>query len=389
MKCCKKTALALAVGSLLASLLGGCGLVREYYQRWDGHVDTSLREPTGWYEHAEARNETHDLVVPAGLDEPPVDNSMDVPVPGNASGPVGESMDVRPPIVPLRSDLGLRGQWGAGEAIVWFERGGSHGIFDEESAWALLDSLLKQMRVGVGKVTDGAYELTTMSADYNEYGAPYNAADLSSNALRYHQIYKIRVGRNDYGEVGIATQLIGSMTMLSSGYMLENLLSDIELQRFSTGFANNVIRMLDKRAHEGDQSVDYVDVTLGRDNNNQDCLVVTAPYKVVWDSVKSMLPKYSFKVKEYSLSSGTITVEAEEEEAEFFRQRGVQPFSLEDGTYKLRVGELQGKATITFYNGDDKPLSPSEVGRIYSGFSQALAREIESYRSQALQPGGQ
>ena len=208
-------ALSMAVAS---TQLAGCNIIRHWWQYFDGTVDTSLREPTGYYEHAEVTDIPDQLVVPPGLAVPPSDRSMDVPMLSYTNtGEIGKDIDVRAPVVPLRSALGVNAQWSAGEAIVWLKQGGAHGIADEKQAWQLLGKVLQRLNIEVGQVTPGAFELTTLAADFNEFGVPYTPANRASHALCYHQIYRIRIGRAQNGDLGIASSVIGLYGALAFG----------------------------------------------------------------------------------------------------------------------------------------------------------------------------
>ncbi|MCR5536302.1 MAG: outer membrane protein assembly factor BamC [Succinivibrio sp.] len=368
-----------ALGTLMCAL-SGCSLVHEYWHVYTKDIGTSQREATGYYQHAKAKEVRTELVVPEGLDKPVKDPTLDIPASViNAQGSVGKEMDVRAPVAPLRSEQGLHSQWMNNEAIVWFEPNGAHGITDEDVAWELLQRVLREMQIKVGKVTEDAYELTTMSADFDEFGAPYNISDLGTRANRYRQIYRIRVGRNSANTLGIATQLIGSMTMLAGGHLMRDVLTPIEQERFAMGFSNQIIHRLEKDMAELRKVPDTLQVTLDKDKNGQQSLMVNAQFEQTFNVLKQMLPEYHWKINEYSLSHGTFKVEVTEEDADFYRSRGVDNFSLEDGDYIVRVGWEQGKSVITFCDSKDIPLEGNVVNRIYSGFSQALTRAFARY----------
>lgn len=382
-----RTILIGALTTLSAAQLSACGVtdvVLDYWEYYMGDVDESLREPTGYYEHAEIKQLPDRLQVPAGLENPPLDRAFAVPdlPPGAESLPVGEQMDIRAPIAPLRSDVGVHSQWRAGEAIVWFEPGGAHGIHSEDEAWFLLGSVLKGMHVEPGKISDEDYILTTKSADFNEFGAPYNESDLGSRALRYRQIYRVRIGRSESGDLGIATSLIGSMTLLASTQKsVENLLSPIEQQRFAMGFSNQIIHLLEERAKAVRNIPEIVNVVLSKDSNNRDCfMVVNVPYEITWKVLHEMLPKYKWTIKSYSLSKGSIQVTIEDDDPDIYHDLGVDSFALEEEDYIIRVGIEGDNCVITFYDDHDKPLDSSLILRMYSGFSKALSRELTQER---------
>lgn len=361
------------------TLLASCNTINEYYQYVSGDVDTSLREPTGYYEHEKVKDVNDQLVVPQGLNNPISDKSLEIQPASANFGPTGEEMDIRAPIVPLRSNLGIEAQWVNNEAIVWLEPYGTHGIKTERQAWELLDKVLRTMGVKVGTITQGAYELTTVASDFNEYGKPYTGVD--TQGLRYSQIYRIRIGRGESGAIGIATSLIGSLTKLSSGRGMDNILSQIEQQRFAMGFSNEIITTLDTVNSTLDTMPDVVSITLDRDNNDQDCFVVNASYTTTWEVLRQMLPNYSFIINEYSISNSLIKVEYDEEDREFFAKRGVDSFNLESGNYIIRVAVEENKSIITFYDEDDKPLKTNTVTALYPGFSKALLKAFEKYNN--------
>lgn len=387
----KKAARVLALTACASSLfaLQGCEMAKEYYEYYLGGIDEGARQPTGYEDLQSVKHEGDRLKVPDGLSDPMQDPTMKVPdISAKAlKYPVGDDLDIRAPVAPFRSELGLHSQWLNGEAIVWFENDGDHMVHSERDAWRLLDKVLKTMHVNPGKVSADDYSLTTAVADFDEFGAPYNAADLGSGAMRYRQVYRIRVGRNDQGELGIASTLIGSMTMLPrTGRNIENILTPIELERFSMGFSNSIIHVLE-RAHEEElQHQGELSISLGRDHNNQESIVVAAKYDDVWNALRNMLPRFGWYITEYSLTNGTIKVDLDDQEPETYQKQHVDSFALDEEEYVLRVGEENGNSVITFYDEDDKALDTATVDRIYSGFSQALSRELTMDNQEQVNP---
>ncbi len=373
--------LTLTAVAVAMSQLAGCGLAQEYYEYYLGGIDEGARQPTGYENLKDVKQEVDRLKVPDGMVDPQQDPTMKVPAISATAlkYPVGDDLDIRAPVAPLRSELGLHSQWLNGEAIVWFESDGEHNVHSERDAWTLLDKVLKSMRVNPGNVSADDYSLTTAVADFDEFGSPYNAADLGSGAMRYRQVYRIRIGRNNQGELGIASTLIGSMTVLPrTGKNLENILTPIELERFSMGFSNSIIHVLEK-AHEAElQDNGELSITLGRDHNNQESIIVAAKYEDVWNGLRNMLPRFGWSITEYSITNGTIKVDLDDQELETYQKQHVDSFALDEEEYVLRVGEEDGNCVITFYDEDDKALPAATVDRIYSGFSQALSRELNS-----------
>ena len=95
--------------------------------------------------------------------------------------------------------------------------------------------------------------------------------------------------------------------------------------------------------------------------------------------LRDLFPRYEWVILEDSVNKAYLKLETEEEDADFYHERGVDSFALEDGEYYVRVGIDGDKSIITFYDDDDMPLPQSTLSRIYSGFSQALIKEFENY----------
>lgn len=388
----KYTAPAAAV-TLCLWTLSGCSTISSLWQMYDGSVSTSLREPTGYYEHATVSAPGDRLVVPEGLNQPARDRALMLPEVNNlVAGPVGADMDVRAPVVQLRSSAGLQSVWADGESIIWLNSGGTQNVADESQAWELLMRALDRMQIQVGEVTPGAYELTTVAADFNEFGTPLSITTVAAeDGVRYRQIYRIRIGRNSENNIGIATSVIGSMTVATAGLFsfsttrtLDDILSPAELERFAVGFSNHLIRSMQTVSAPPEYFDGTVNITLDRDNNGQDCLMVDAPYQRTWEVMRNLLPDWGFTVTEYSVSHSSFKVEYDEPDADFFRARGVDNFGLEDGEYLIRVSIDRDKTFITFYNKDDHPLKPQEIARLYPGFSAALTRAFAAYGGVSL-----
>lgn len=380
---------AALVGAALTVGLSGCNIFRYGWQYYDETVDTTLREPTGYYEHAEAKEIEDKLVVPEGLEEPLTDDNMKIPEIYGSNTLIGEGSDVRPPIVPLRLDVGINGQYSENEAIIWFDKNGSHGINTEEDAFALLKRMLEGINVEIESISQDSYELTTKISDYNEFGRRYGG---ESDTLRYVQIYRLRVGRSQNGNLGIATALVASKTLLPGQFFLgtktlTDTLTPVELQRFAMGFSNQIINELEAQTTAQHQMPSEVVMTLGRDNNNRQTFLVNAPYDATISVLRSMMPKYAILIKEYSISHSSFTVEVTEEDPQFYASRGVDAFHLPEEEYIIRVGVHGGQTSITFFDIDDMPLPENVVNRLYSGFSQAMGKEYLLFSQQGLSYG--
>lgn len=380
----KKLAALVAIGAIPALTLSGCVTIRNYWQEYFG-MDKSSREPTGYYEHTDAEVTNNRIVVPQSLDNPGINPELQIPVVNKKllTGPVGEAVDVRAPIAPYRSDVGCHTQWSSGEAIVWFENDGSHGIKTEDDAWMLLASVLKTMNVAVGKIAQGQYVLTTIARDFTEFGKPYDDTDADLGLKRYKQIYQIRVGRNAQGEIGIATKLVGSMTSLSSGTKMKDVLDMIEQERFAMGFSNQIIHEIDTKNQQSAYDPDNLIVSLGQDNNNHDAILVEAPFETTMELLNGMLPRCGWKINSHSVAKAEYEVEVLDSADDLIKLGANIRLDIKHGKYKIRLGIHGSSTAITFYDEKDAPLPSQDVSRLYPGFADVLVDEFKSYSGAA------
>lgn len=380
----KKLAALVAIGAIPALTLSGCVTIRNYWQEYFG-MDKSSREPTGYYEHTDAEVTNNCIVVPQSLDNPGINPELQIPVVNKKllTGPVGEAVDVRAPTAPYRSDVGCHTQWSSGEAIVWFENDGSHGIKTEDDAWMLLASVLKTMNVAVGKIAQGQYVLTTIARDFTEFGKPYDDTDADLGLKRYKQIYQIRVGRNAQGEIGIATKLVGSMTSLSSGTKMKDVLDMIEQERFAMGFSNQIIHEIDTKNQQSAYDPDNLIVSLGQDNNNHDAILVEAPFETTMELLNGMLPRCGWKINSHSVAKAEYEVEVLDSADDLIKLGANIRLDIKHGKYKIRLGIHGSSTAITFYDEKDAPLPSQAVSRLYPGFADVLVDEFKSYSGAA------
>lgn len=380
----KKLAALVAIGAIPALTLSGCVTIRNYWQEYFG-MDKSSREPTGYYEHTDAEVTNNRIVVPQSLDNPGINPELQIPVVNKKllTGPVGEAVDVRAPTAPYRSDVGCHTQWSSGEAIVWFENDGSHGTKTEDDAWMLLASVLKTMNVAVGKIAQGQYVLTTIARDFTEFGKPYDDTDADLGLKRYKQIYQIRVGRNAQGEIGIATKLVGSMTSLSSGTKMKDVLDMIEQERFAMGFSNQIIHEIDTKNQQSAYDPDNLIVSLGQDNNNHDAILVEAPFETTMELLNGMLPRCGWKINSHSVAKAEYEVEVLDSADDLIKLGANIRLDIKHGKYKIRLGIHGSSTAITFYDEKDAPLPSQDVSRLYPGFADVLVDEFKSYSGAA------
>lgn len=375
-------ALALAMGSS-AALLSACSTVSDAYDYLTDATDNPVKEPTGYYQHATAREYVDPLQVPSELGQPYTDNTFVVPqveVTKESRTLVGANMDVRPPVVAQVSEMGVEIVNSDQDAVLWFMPYNQFGVQSEQEAWDLLVAALGFMEVPIANADRERLILDTAACDYNAFGEPYDTVSAEFEARRYSQTYKIQVGHSMNGQVGYYIALITSSSFTADGDAWAETLNLRQKSSFAVGMGNSIIKAMVLQSQAKEEIPDTINVLLARDNNDQDALIVQAPYSATWNVLRGLLEQYSFTIDEYSISRSNYKVEVSEEDPEYYRALGVEPFGLESGTYIIRLAVSGDNTVITFYDEDDRPLPTTKVAGLYAGFAQALQQEFAIYK---------
>lgn len=377
-------AYALVVSGAALSL-SACSTVGSAWDYFTNDNDPSLRTPTGYYEHATATERVDPLNVPAGMSAPYTDRSLDIPPlepTEDSKSLIGENMDVRPPVVPQVGRSGAEIVSVNDSAIVWFVPYGKLRVTTSEQAWDYLVSVLSYLKLNVSEYSAERMALVTAPNDFNSAGELYDDASLELDALRYRQSYRVEVGHSAQGQIGYVVSLVSSETLESDSDANFNETLNLRQKRsFTVGFANTLIKTLIQQTTPQELIPDNVNVLLARDHNDQDALLVQAPYNSTWNVMHGVLSQYGFVVSKYSVSSSSYTVELTEEDPEFYQNLGIQSFNLESGEYIVRLGVgPNNTTTITFFNEDDRPLSAINVAALYSGMAKAISQEFAKYK---------
>lgn len=373
----KNLAMAFTVGGT-ATLLSACGAIDETWEYVS--TDNSLRTPTGYYEHAHAVEAEDPMRVPAALSTPYTDKSLDIA--NVAATPesrymVGEVMDVRPPVVSRVNELGVDIRNQDNNALVWFLPYGNMNVRTTYDAWQYLGAALDYLKIPVSEVRADQMLLATGVKAYNEFGQVYNDSVDDDNA-KFNQIYTVRVVASTNGTVGLLITLVNSV----SDEKRNGILNSRQKRSFTTGFANELISALALQQRTFQAIPDYIEPVLGRDNNNQDAIIVNAPYEAVWNVMRGVLSQYGMEITEYSVSRSSLSFSLEEEDADFYTSQGIRPFGLESNDYIVRIAVAGDHTVLTFYDEDDKPLSGAQVATLYNGFSAAIVKEFAAYKSE-------
>lgn len=387
-----RTVALVAAASAASILLSACSTVSDAWDSVTSDSDSSLRTPTGYYEHAESRQKADPLKVPVGLSTPYTDHSLDIPpLMANkvSQSFIGENADVRPPVIGQTSEIGANIVSNGDNAIVWFQPYGKLNVTTPQQAWTLLKASLSYLKIPVKKVDDQNYSIVTGYADYDSTGALYDDVSDDVGARRYREAFSIDVGYSktpglgqgyNQRQIGLFISLAGASIKDSDGDAVNDKLNVIQKRNFTVGFGNTIVNALAKQTAPAEIIPDRVQVLLGRDNNGQNAFIVNVPYEATWNVMRGVASNYSFTLQEYSVSRSSITFKNSEENADFYRKMGVSPVVLDSGKYIFRLGVNGNQTIITIYNEDDKPLDAAKVAALYPGISSIITKEFGAYK---------
>lgn len=389
----RTVALVAAASAGAAVLLSACSTVSDAWDSITDDSDSSLRTPTGYYEHTDSRQQADALKVPAGLAKPYVDHSLDIPVvqtTKTSQSFVGENMDIRPPVIGQTSELGANIVSNGENAIVWFQPYGKLRVTTPEQAWTLLKASIAYLNIPVKNVDDRNFSIVTGLADLDATGSIYDDVNEDVGARHYRQSFRIDVGYSktpglgqgyNQRQIGYFITLNNGNVTDSDGDAVKDKFNTIQRRNLAVGFGNTIINAVAKQTAPAEIIPDNVQVLLGRDNNGQNAFIVNAPYNAAWNVMRGVVnDKYGFSLQEYSVSRSSITVKYSDESADFYRNQGVSPVILDSGKYIIRLGVNGDKTIVTIYDEDDKPLSAQKVAALYPGISSLITKEFGAYK---------
>ncbi|MGL5994547.1 MAG: outer membrane protein assembly factor BamC, partial [Aeromonas sobria] len=158
-----------------------------------------------------------------------------------------------------------------------------------------------------------------------------------------------------------------------------NKLTPADAQRYAARVLNQFSLYYDQqlKAREQHKSNDGMALQLGLDNNELSAWIAEGSFDQVWRRLNQVLPAYGFIIKDTQQSLGWIDVEYEEPGAKFWKEKGSEPFNLEEEKFRFQLGEMAGgKTSITLFDEDKKPVSSGVISQMYISLSEAFAKGL-------------
>ena len=161
------------------------------------------------------------------------------------------------------------------------------------------------------------------------------------------------------------------------------------MNRYTRSFINQIMADYERQTdEERERARTEIEISMLEGDHGVHGWEVGASYDTVWDVLLRMLPEYGFKISESEKIRGSIIVSYDEPSASFWREKGIDPFAIDEDDYRIEVGLADGKTTIQFFDDDNVRLQPDTVERLYFRFANALAESFRQVTSKAVRVSG-
>ncbi|MGN1356943.1 MAG: outer membrane protein assembly factor BamC [Succinivibrionaceae bacterium] len=252
--------------------------------------------------------------------------------------------------------------------------------------WDELFTYLAKRGIAVDQVDAMNHSVNTgwYTVDYQFNAVTPKMQAENDDLVEYRAKYNVSIKKNDTGTAVVLDVALTNLKAYHDGRRIYLDTNSFIFRRFASLFMNNFTATIgaSRPAYASDQSVyldtSYHTVKLGRDKNNQYAWIISGTYESIWPKFVKMLPQYGFEVLLAEKLKGSIDTDYDEPDENFFSELGIDGFVIDDDKYTFQIGMLgKDQVAITIFNYNDKqPLSDELFLKMYSGFAQALEKEL-------------
>ncbi len=357
----------LLAGVVTMSALMGCSSPQE---RKQANTD---------FDYLDAKLVTRPFTVPGGLQAPAYGKEFTVPpLPQGAEhGPLGDTIDVRPPMQVLAMVPGSRSENSGNNITLWFTARSVTNNVDNE-VWNYLLGFMTRRGIAIRDFNTVARTMDTEPFDATANLHPWSEAAKKNDETRVHQSYRFRLQSDPVmHRTGLTAELLQHEAFIEDEDKDETPLTVFERRRYSALMLNQVVSDYDQQVNlrASTTTNGRLAMSLGVDDNGLTAWLVDATFDETWQRLNTLLPKLNFEIASKHESKGLIIVDYDEPDSDFWKAQDIEPFGLDSGIYRLQLGEFKGKTSITLFDEDKKPVPTSVVSKMYLGLSKAFGRQ--------------
>ena len=357
---------------LLSSLIGvsllvvGCSSPQE------------RRQANRDFDYLDSKLSTHPFTVPASLSTPAFSAEYKVPAISDAAtkGAKGADVDVRPPAQLLTLIPGSRAEIDGDAMTVWITARSINQAIDND-LWQELTGFLGRRGIAMANVDAAGRAIETASFEATSQLDPWTKQAEDNDAVQVRQRYRVSLKKDPERHRAGLTATLLQHEVLNGDDKGNTQISQFDQRRYSAAFLNQIMQDYDNQLRGGNIALDAnrVQMSLGADGNDLTAWLINAPFDVSWKRMSSLLPTLRFTITSQSESQGLIVVDYNEPDADYWKEKDLEPFGLDSGTYRLQFGEFKGQTAITLFDKDKKPVPASVVSKMFIGLSKAFSRQ--------------
>ncbi|MFP3013963.1 MAG: outer membrane protein assembly factor BamC [Arsenophonus sp. NC-QC1-MAG3] len=270
------------------------------------------------------------LTIPKGISLPLQNDEYHIPS-VNKNGAVGKALDIRPPIqiLSLLSDTNTENSLTASRLFL-------SNTAENSALWPKINAIFQQKMIKIRQKNDLDQSLIT---DWITW--PRGDEDIPIQTRQKTQLDQ----KNN--------KIIITITNEGIRQGEENIIDPVEIQRYNVLMLNELIVSINKLRNtrtssgvKGNYAI--IDVQTNNDNSGLPQIIVRAPYDIVWNKLPSILESIGMQVSDRNHFTGSINITYNGMNDSDFQTIGVNNSTIEKGSYKLQVGDINNHTSLQF-----------------------------------------
>jgi len=348
--------------SLLSLAITGCGSVNN-------------KTAMGNFEYAKEQ-EAQKIVIPENLNKPKEAKDFFIANNINHQGPIGENVDVRAPSLVLPVASSSRVVPGTKNAKIWFDQ-----VLEESDLNAFIHEALKEQLVADNVVlTSIDSEGTVLESEWyhSEEVSGYWLFESVDNAesLRYRFTFETKPhGRS----VALTVELIDYMRTDQSG--ASKTMDIIDKQRAEMAMLNEIVAQVDfkYRLNQRENRLMRAKqkfVTLGENLEEEPAYIAEIDVEMLWSNMPLFFADYGFEITDLNESNKIYFVDFVKPDNSLWAViwgNDLPVIDVDDAKYQFALADLDGKTTITIYDGNGNVLPVETLERIFPVMEAGLS----------------
>lgn len=333
----KGSLLVKVAGISVALLVSGCSSDQRYKREVNGNLD---------YLNAPGLKEIH---APKGMILPLQNGDYDINQVA-AKGPLGTKLDIRPPEQALALLRGSNAQVNGQTATVQ--------IVNQPAIGPQLQQIIATHKWPVNAAKSSDKLITTDWVQWQR----------SDEDNQYQGRYQIAVQP-------IAGQQLLTIKLLELQQNGKKVHDPIALQRYTVQMLevlSNDLGQKDNNVSKTHRNTQAIAVLSGADESGLPNLIVRAPFSTTWQRIPAALNKIGMKVSDSDRSEGSMQISYSEPDASTWKQLGIADPALEQGKYKLQVGDLNNRSSLQFLDPEGRILTQAKNDALVTALQAAF-----------------